>query len=97
MTYTAPRTADQLAANIAFTRGEAAREARAARALDRRSNPLARAYALDTIRRAQTDYPKLTASTAAFYADRLDRPTWTPARDAYRAELAADIRAAFAA
>lgn len=93
-TYPKPVNAEQLAANLAFTRGDAAREARAARALDPIANPFARAYALDLIAKTQTDFPKLTAKTAERYAARLDRPTWDTAADARRAALAASIRAA---
>ncbi len=91
-TYANPETAEQFAANLAYTRGEAAAYAREARALDRHEHPFARRAALVRIADAQRRYPKLTPTTATFYATALDRPTWTP-RDVTRARLAASLRA----
>jgi hypothetical protein len=68
-----PTTAKELAANLSNTRSEAAREARAARALNPVENPEARAYALSLVRSTQNSYPKLSAANAARRAVELDR------------------------
>lgn len=65
MTTLNPSTAAELAANLATTRGDAALEARRARALDPIANPLARPYAADLVRYAQALHPKLTPTRAA--------------------------------